>query len=140
MSWADPVGAHRYQVSPCCARSPNPRRWRHIWSSRTERGAAASWRPAARSRTSRCWPTSSTTPAHLSASISSESFQALGLAVMPCSARTRGGGHRKQRQPADPAADVVLKERRPLVLAVRVAPLNLIHVRSRAEPGPCTQG
>jgi flavin prenyltransferase len=70
-------------------------------------------------------------PDDLGAAISSGSFQTDGMIVVPCSAKSLAaiahgyGGNLIHR-----AADVVLKERRRLVLAVREAPLSDIHLEN----------
>ena len=56
----------------------------------------------------------------ISASISSGSFQTLGMVILPCSIKTLSGiVHSYTDGLLTRAADVVLKERRPLVLCVR---------------------
>lgn len=70
----------------------------------------------------------------LSASISSGSFKTLGMVVAPCSMRCMGEiASSVTSTLLTRAADVVLKERRKLVLMVRETPLHSIHLRHMAE-------
>ena len=63
------------------------------------------------------------------AAISSGSFVTLGMVIAPCSVKTLGEiAHGYGRSLVQRAADVVLKEKRRLVLAVRESPLSEIHL------------
>lgn len=66
----------------------------------------------------------------IAASLSSGSFHTIGMAVLPCSIKTLSGiVHCYSDNLLLRAADVVLKDRRKLVLAVRETPLHLGHIR-----------
>lgn len=73
-------------------------------------------------------------PGDIAASVSSGSFKTMGMVVVPCSMKTVSGiANAYADNLLLRAADVVLKDRRRLVLVVRETPLHLGHLRLLAQ-------
>jgi 4-hydroxy-3-polyprenylbenzoate decarboxylase len=67
----------------------------------------------------------------LTAAVASGSVKTDGMVVVPCSMATVAGiTHGMARNLVERAADVMLKERRPLLLVPRETPLNQIHLQN----------
>jgi 4-hydroxy-3-polyprenylbenzoate decarboxylase len=76
-------------------------------------------------RATRCWPID-----ELAAPIASGTFRTAGMIVAPCSmSAVSAVASVRSSDLLERAADVTLKERRPLVLLAREAPLHVGHLR-----------
>ena len=70
-------------------------------------------------------------PGDMGAAISSGSFETMGMAIVPCTMRTLGAiAHGFGDTLVHRAADVILKERRKLVVVPRETPLGEVHLEN----------
>jgi flavin prenyltransferase len=77
------------------------------------------------------WADHAYAPGDIGACLASGSFDAQAMAVVPCSMKTLASvAHGFGDNLLTRAADVMLKERRPLLLMVRETPFNLAHLRN----------
>ncbi|MDP3173079.1 UbiX family flavin prenyltransferase [Phenylobacterium sp.] len=73
-------------------------------------------------------------PGDVGAAVASGSFKTLGMVVAPCSVRTMSEiATGVTSSLLTRAADVTLKERRPLVLMIRETPLHVGHLRTMTQ-------
>lgn len=73
-------------------------------------------------------------PNQIGAGPASGTYETAGMLIVPCSMKTVAGIHSGYAENLIlRAADVTIKEQRPLVLAVRETPLSAIHLRNMQE-------
>jgi 2,5-furandicarboxylate decarboxylase 2 len=98
----------------------------------SEAGALTAWQELGlKRRESARLAAKAYSPRDVAAAVASGSFLTEGMVIAPCSMKTLAAvAHAHADDLVSRAADVVLKERRRLVLLPREAPLNLAHLRN----------
>lgn len=75
---------------------------------------------------------------HIGAAIASGSFKTDGMIVAPCSMATASAiAHGASRNLLERAADVIMKENKPLILMPRESPLSVIHLENLLKLARC---
>ncbi len=119
--WAKSIWSSPARGSKCCARS-----WNWTFPKSASLPAALAGGPAPK--------TEYLLDSDIGASIASGSYRVDGMVIIPCSTGCLAQvAHGISSTLIERAADVCLKERRKLILAVRDTPLSRVHLRNMLQ-------